>query len=156
MLLALFQIVENYKETLDLIETKYPKIIIAGSGMVTDGRVLSYLQNYLENPQHTVLLIGYQGEGTRGRQLLEGTHELKIHGQYYPVKSRVEVLHGLSAHGDQSELLHWMGDIKTAPEKIFVIHGEKQAADTFKVKIKDTFGWEAEVPNLYEIVEVDI
>jgi len=151
-----FQVVENYRETLDLIETKYPKIIIAGSGMVTGGRVLSYLQSYLENPQHTVLLVGYQGEGTRGRQLLEGTHELKIHGKYYPVKARVEVLHGLSAHGDQSELLHWMSDIKTAPEHIFVIHGEKQAADTFKVKIKDTFGWESVVPNLYEIMEIDL
>jgi metallo-beta-lactamase family protein len=149
-----FQVVENYRETLNLIGSKYPKIIIAGSGMVTGGRVLSYLQSYLENPQHTVLLVGYQGEGTRGRQLLEGTHELKIHGKYYPVKCRVEVLHGLSAHGDQSELLHWMSDIKTAPENIFVIHGEKQAADTFKVKIKDTFGWQAVVPNLYEIVEV--
>jgi len=151
-----FHVVENFRETLRLIETKYPKIIIAGSGMVTGGRVLSYLQNYLENAQHTVLLVGYQGEGTRGRQLLEGTHELKIHGKYYPVKCGVEVLHGLSAHGDQSELLHWMSDIKTAPPHIFVIHGEKQAADTFKLKIKDTFGWEAVVPNLYEIVEVDI
>ncbi len=152
----MFQVVENYQETLHLIETKYPKIIIAGSGMVTGGRVLSYLQNYIENPQHTVLLVGYQGEGTRGRQLLEGTHELKIHGKYYPVKSHVEVLHGLSAHGDQAELLHWMSDIKVAPEHIYVVHGEKQAADTFKVKIKDTFGWEAVVPNLYEIVEIEI
>lgn len=152
----LFQVVENYRETLGLIETKYPKVIIAGSGMVTGGRVLSYLQHYIENPQHTVLLVGYQGEGTRGRQLLDGTHELKIHGKYYPVKSRIEVLHGLSAHGDQSELLHWMSDIKTAPEQIFVIHGEKQAADTFQVKIKDTYGWQAVVPNLYDIVEVSL
>ena len=152
----MFQVVENYRETLSLVETKYPKIIIAGSGMVTGGRVLSYLQHYIENPEHTVLLVGYQGEGTRGRQLLEGTHEIKIHGKYYPVKSRIEVLHGLSAHGDQTELLHWMSDIKVAPEHIFVIHGEKQAADTFQVKIKDTFGWGAVVPNMYEIVEIDI
>lgn len=151
-----FQVVENFRETMNLIETKYPKVIIAGSGMVTGGRVLSYLQHYIENPEHTVLLVGYQGEGTRGRQLLDGTHELKIHGKYYPVKSRIEVLHGLSAHGDQSELLHWMSDIKTAPEHIFVVHGEKQAADTFQVKIKDTFGWEAQVPNLYDIVEIPL
>ncbi|MBK6996828.1 MAG: MBL fold metallo-hydrolase [Lewinellaceae bacterium] len=152
----MFQVVEDYRETMNLIDTKYPKIIIAGSGMVTGGRVLSYLQHYIEYPQHTVLLVGYQGEGTRGRQLLEGTHEIKIHGKYYPVKSHVEILHGLSAHGDQTELLHWMSDIKKAPEHIFVIHGEKQAADTFQVKIKDTFGWQAVVPNLYEIVEIPI
>ncbi len=152
----MFQVVENYKETLELIDTSFPKIVIAGSGMVTGGRVLSYLQRYIDQPQHTVLLVGYQGEGTRGRQLLDGIHEVKIHGKYYPVKSRIEVLHGLSAHGDQTELLHWMSDIKVAPQNIFVVHGEKQAADTFKVKIKDTYGWSATVPNLYEIVEIPL
>ncbi|MFN0216947.1 MAG: MBL fold metallo-hydrolase RNA specificity domain-containing protein [Saprospiraceae bacterium] len=152
----MFQVVENYRETQNLIETKYPKVIIAGSGMVTGGRVLSYLQAYIENPRHTVLLAGFQGEGTRGRQLLEGAHEIKIHGKYYSVKSRVEILHGLSAHGDQQELLNWMSELKAAPENVFVIHGEKQTADTFKVKIKDTFGWEAIVPNLYDIVEITL
>lgn len=154
---GIFDIVESYQETMHLVETRYPKIIIAGSGMVTGGRVLSYLQHYIENPQHTVLLVGYQGEGTRGRQLAEGAHEIKIHGKYYPVKSHVEILHGLSAHGDQTELLHWMSDIKMAPEKVFVVHGERPAADTFQVKIKDSFGWtDVVVPNLYEIVEIPL
>ena len=87
---------------------------------------------------------------------MDGVHEIKIHGKYYPVKSRIEVLHGLSAHGDQTELLHWMSDIKEAPEKTFVVHGEKQAADTFQVKIRDTYGWRAVVPNLYDIVEIPL
>ncbi len=152
----MFQVVENYKETQGLVNTEYPKIVIAGSGMVTGGRVLSYLERYIEQPEHTVLLVGFQGEGTRGRQMLEGVHEVKIHGKYYPVKSRIEVLHGLSAHGDQTELLDWMRDIKKSPEHIFIIHGEKQAADTFRVKIKDTFGWDAVVPNMYEIVEITL
>jgi len=151
---GIFQVVERYQETVELIHTKYPKIVIAGSGMVTGGRVLNYLQEYIDKWQHTVLLVGYQGEGTRGRQLQEGAHEVKIHGKYYPVKSRIEVLHGLSAHGDQTELLHWMSEIRAAPEKVFVIHGEKQAADTFQVKIKDTYGWQAVVPDLYDIIEV--
>ena len=152
----MFQVVENYQETMRLVETKYPKVIIAGSGMVTGGRVLNYLQHYIDNPQHTVLLVGYQGEGTRGRQLQEGVHEIKIHGKYYPVKSHVEILQGLSAHGDQTELLNWMSEIKTAPENIFVIHGEKQAADAFQLKIRDTYGWAAKVPSLYEIVEISL
>lgn len=150
----MFQVVENFRETLQLIETKYPKIIIAGSGMITGGRVLNYLQTYIEQSQHTVLLVGYQGEGTRGRQLQEGAHELKIHGKYYPVKSRVEILQGLSAHGDQAELLGWISEIKTTPEQVFVTHGEQQSADTFKLKIQDTYGWKATVPALYEIVEI--
>jgi len=152
----MFQIVQNYKETLYLVDTTYPKIVIAGSGMVTGGRVLSYLQRYLEQAQHTILLVGYQGEGTRGRQLLDGAHEIKIRGKFYSVKSRVEILHGLSAHGDQSELLHWMSDIKKAPENIFITHGEKQSADTFRVKIMDTYKWVAVVPNLCEIVEIPL
>lgn len=152
----MFRVVENYRETQDLIDTPFSKVIIAGSGMVTGGRVLNYLQKYVEKPQHTVLLVGYQGEGTRGRQLLDGTHEIKIHGKYYPVKSRIEVLHGLSAHGDQAELLDWMSELEYAPDNIFVVHGEKQAADTFQVKIRDTFGWAARVPNLYDIVEIPL
>ncbi len=152
----MFQVVESYKETLQLIETPYPKIIIAGSGMVTGGRVLSYLERYISYPEHTVLLVGFQGEGTRGRQLLDGCHEIKIHGKYYPVKSRIEVLHGLSAHGDQTELLEWMSNIKKAPEHIFIVHGEKQASETFLVKIRDTYGWKSVVPSLYDIVEIPL
>lgn len=152
----MFTVVENFKETLDLIDTPFPKIIIAGSGMVTGGRVLSYLQKYIDKPEHTVLLVGFQGEGTRGRQLQEGIHEIKIHGKYYPVKSRIEVLHGLSAHGDQKELLNWMSTLKAAPENIFVVHGELPAANTFQIKIKDTYGWDAVVPDLYAIVEVEL
>jgi metallo-beta-lactamase family protein len=106
--------------------------------------------------QHTVLLVGYQGEGTCGRQLLDGIDEIKIHGKYHPVKSRIEVLQGLSAHGDQTELLNWMSDIRKVPEKIFIVHGEQQAANTFQVKIRDTYGWEATVPKMYEIVEITI
>ncbi len=83
---------------------KQPKIVIAGSGMVTGGRVLTYLQQLIDIPSTTILMAGYQAEGTRGRQLLEGVYELKFFGKYYPVKARVEHIESLSAHADQSEL----------------------------------------------------
>ncbi len=104
---------------------------------------------------NTVLFVGYQGEGTRGRKLLDGAHEIKIYGKYYEVKAHIEMIDGLSAHGDQKDMLNWMSEIKDTPEKVFIIHGERQAADTFKVKIKDTYGWNAIIPKLYEIQVID-
>ena len=152
---SMFQVVKSFKETLALISTPYPKIVIAGSGMVTGGRVLNYLQEYIGKPETTVLLPGFQAEGTRGRKLQEGIHEIKIYGKYYSVKARVETINGLSAHGDQKDLLNWMSEIKIAPENIFLVLGEKQATDTFRVKIKDTFGWDCIIPKLYEIQEIN-
>ena len=149
-------VIRSYKETLSIAENKAPKIIIAGSGMVTGGRVLTYLQDYLQNPATTILLVGYQAEGTRGRKLLEGTHELKIYGKYYDVKANVESIQSLSAHADQQELIHWLKDIKNKPEKVFIVHGEAQAADTFRNKLKDTYGWDSVIPSLYDEIEIDL
>ncbi len=151
----MFKVIRDFKETLACIATPYPKIIIAGSGMASGGRVLSYLQHYVGKPETTILLAGFQAEGTRGRKLQEGANEIKIYGKYYAVKARVEMISGISAHGDQKDLLNWMSEIKNTPKKIFIIHGEKQAADTFRVKIKDTYGWDCIIPKLYEIQEID-
>ena len=151
----MFEIVKNFRETLKLIATTHPKIIIAGSGMVTGGRVLNYLQEYIGRPETTVLLAGFQAEGTRGRQLQEGTHEIKIYGKYYSVKARIETMSSLSAHADQLGLLNWMSEIKVPPEKIFIVHGESQAADTLRLKIKDTYGWDPVIPKLHSIEEIE-
>lgn len=150
-----FQIVESFRETQMVIAGKQSKIVIAGSGMISGGRVLSYLQHYLEKPETTVIIVGFQGEGTRGRQLLEGAHELKIYGRYYPVNCKIEVIQGLSAHADQSDLLGWMSEIKPKPKQVFIIHGEKQSSDAFRVKIKDRLGWNVTVPKLFDKVDID-
>ena len=149
-----FLIIESFKETWEVINKKSAKIIIAGSGMVSGGRVLTYLQQYLDKPENTILLTGFQAEGTRGRALLDGAHELKIYGKYYPVKAKVEDLEVLSAHADQSELIDWLSEIKEVPEKVFIIHGESSAADAFRVKLKSEKGWESIIPSLFDIVEV--
>jgi len=150
----MFRVVDDFKETQAIISNNFPKVVIAGSGMVTGGRMLSYLQVYLEKPETTIILAGFQAEGTRGRQLMEGAHELKLYGKYYKVRAQIENMTGLSAHGDQQELLNWMSELKKAPEKLFLVHGEKQAINIFRVKIKDVYGWNAVVPTLYQIVEV--
>jgi metallo-beta-lactamase family protein len=151
----MFEVVQSFQESLAHISTPYPKIIIAGSGMVTGGRVLNWLQEYIGKPETTVLLPGFQAEGTRGRKLQEGAHEIKFYGKYYSVKAKIKTMNGLSAHADQEGLLNWMSEIKNKPEKVFIVHGEKQAADAFRVKIKDTYGWEATIPKLYGIVEIE-
>lgn len=148
------RVVQSYKETWDIIEEDQPKIVIAGSGMVTGGRVLTYLQQYIDRTETTVLLAGYQAEGTRGRQLLEGCSEIKFYGKYYPVKARIEEIETLSAHADQSELLDWVADISKKPERVFIIHGEPQASDMLRLKLKDNLGWKADIPDLFDIHEV--
>ena len=149
-----FRVVATYKETWEVIDKKEPKIIIAGSGMITGGRVLTYLEQYIDRPETAVLLAGYQAEGTRGRQLLEGNTEIKINGKYCAVKAKIYNIQSLSAHADQSELLDWMNDIKKAPKETFIVHGEAQVADKFRVKIKDHLGWKCCIPELYSIHEL--
>jgi metallo-beta-lactamase family protein len=145
------RLVQSFKETWDIIDDPQPKIVIAGSGMVSGGRVLTYLQQYIGRPETTVILAGFQAEGTRGRQLLDGAHEIKFYGKYHPVRARIEYLQGLSGHADQRELLDWVGDITEAPEKVYIVHGEPQASDTLRVKLKDVYGWQVRIPDLYEI-----
>jgi len=149
------RIVKTYKETWEIIDNKKPKIIIAGSGMLSGGRVLTYLTKYIDDPKTRILQIGFQAEGTRGKQLQEGIHEIKIYGKYYPVKAQILNIKSLSAHADQKELLEWMSDIKNTPERVFIVHGEAQASDVMRVKIKDTFGWEATTPQLNSIEYFD-
>jgi metallo-beta-lactamase family protein len=148
--------VQSFKETWEIIDNPQPKVIIAGSGMVTGGRVLTYLQQYIGRPETTVMLAGYQAEGTRGRHLLEGASELKFYGKYYPVKARIEYLQGLSGHADQTELIEWVSNIRTPPEKIYILHGEPQSADMLRLKLKEIYNWEAAVPDLFEIAGLNL
>ena len=149
-----FIITSSYADTWKTIDDPRPKIVIAGSGMVTGGRVLTYLKQLIDEPKTKVLLVGYQAEGTRGRQLLEGTHELKLFGKYYPVKASIHFIESLSAHADQAELLHFIDGIKNTPENVFLIHGEPGALDAFKVKIRDTKGWNCHIPKLEETIDL--
>jgi metallo-beta-lactamase family protein len=149
-----FNIISSYADTWKTIDDPRPKIVIAGSGMVTGGRVLTYLKQMIDEESTTVLIVGYQAEGTRGKQLLEGAHELKLFGKYYPVKATIKHLESLSAHADQKELLYWMNDIKNIPEKVFLIHGEPLALDAFRAKIQDEHDWNIHIPKLNEVQEL--
>jgi len=147
-------IITSYKQTWETIDNPQPKVIIAGSGMVTGGRVLTYLKQMIDKTNTTVLLVGYQAEGTRGRQMLEGAHELKFFGKYYPVKAQIDHIETLSAHADQQGLLDWTSEIKNIPEEVFLIHGEPTAQDALRIKLKDTYGWNVSIPKLFSVKEI--
>jgi metallo-beta-lactamase family protein len=149
-------IIKSYKETWETIDDKRPKIVIAGSGMVTGGRVLTYLQQLIDEPTTSILLVGYQAEGTRGRQLQDGAHEIRFFGKYYSVKASIKSIESLSAHADQGDLIKWMSHIKNIPEKVYLIHGEPVALDAFRVKIKDTYHWNVKIPKLTDVEKIVI
>lgn len=146
-------IVSSFAETWETIDDPRPKIVIAGSGMVTGGRVLTYIKQLGDLESTSILLVGFQAEETRGRKLLEGATELKIYGKYIPIKAKVHHLESLSAHADQAELLTWMDSIKNIPEKVFLVHGERPAMDVYRRKIHEKFGWNCHIPEMYEVVE---
>lgn len=147
-------VVSSYAETWETIDDPRAKIVIAGSGMVTGGRVLTYIQQLADKESTTILLVGFQAEETRGRKLLEGATELKIYGKHVPIKAKVHHLESLSAHADQSELLTWMGSIKNIPEKVFLVHGELSSMEVYGNKIQEKYGWYCHIPKMYEVLEV--
>jgi metallo-beta-lactamase family protein len=129
-----------------------PKVIISASGMATGGRVLHHLKVYAPDPRNTILFAGFQAGGTRGAAMIGGAERIKIHGGYIPVRAEVRNLGMLSAHGDRSEILRWLGGFRTAPSRIFIVHGEPGASDALRVAIGDELGWDSEVPGLFDEV----
>ena len=124
-----------------------PMIVISASGMATGGRVLHHLRRFLPDERSTILFVGYQAAGTRGRSLIEGAKELKLQGQYVAVRARIAQLDALSAHADYAELIEWLRASRLAPKRVFVTHGEPGAADGFRRRLQEAFGWNAIVPD---------
>lgn len=145
------KMVRSYKDTEQLSIDRKPKIVIAGSGMMNGGRVLTYLKRHLGNPDSTIVIPGYQAEGTRGRSIHEGAHEVKIHGEYYRVKAHIEDIRTMSSHADQAQIINWLGGLKKQPKKIFINHGEPHSSNALRVKLQNTFGWEVVTPQLEDI-----
>jgi metallo-beta-lactamase family protein len=154
---AIFQditIINKFQDTLKVIEDKKIKIVIAASGMVTGGRVLTYLEHYLEKEKNTILFVGFQAEGTRGRAIVRGSHEVKIHGKYCPVRMQVRSIASMSGHGDQKEMLDWLKGTSAAPQTIFLVHGENAPREAFRLKIESELKWKVMLPAALEEVEL--
>jgi len=150
----MFRIVSEFEQTMRIIEDPSPKVVLAASGMATGGRVLSYFEHYLGIEKNTVIIVGYQAEGTRGRKLLDGADEIKIYGNYYSVKAKIVQIEGLSAHADQKGLISWLSDLKNPPKFIYLVHGENQPADELRIKIKEQYGYYCRVALMGSEIEI--
>jgi len=142
------RVINKQQETFRLAQNKQPKIILAASGMATGGRVLTYFEQYLGQASATILMVGYQGEGTRGRALLDGAKEIRIHGKFHEVRATCVLVEGLSAHADQNELIGWVSDLDKKPEKIFIVHGEPESSAALKAKLTEVYGYDSIIPQL--------
>ena len=129
-----------------LTRSRYPCVIISASGMATGGRVLHHLKAMAPNPKNHIAFPGFQVAGTRGAKLVAGASEVKIHGVYVAVKAEVSQLEGFSGHADANGLMAWMRAFDAAPRGVFVVHGDAEAADTLRLRIKDELGWNVHVP----------
>jgi metallo-beta-lactamase family protein len=131
-----------------------PLVIISANGMATGGRVLHHLKQRLPDSRNTVLLPGFQSEGTRGRALQDGARFLRIHGQDVPVRAKVERIDGLSAHADRGELLRWFSGFTTPPKMTYIVHGELDAAQSLAGTLQTELGWNAQVAHDLQTVEI--
>ncbi len=132
-----------------------PIIIIAGSGMCTGGRIKYHLVQNITRPESTITFVGYQAIGTLGRRIVDGEKQVRILGQKYPVKARIERIHGFSAHADKNEMLDWLKNMQKAPRHVFVVHGEEKSAKEFGNFISEKTGWKVTVPEYQQQVTLD-
>lgn len=145
-------IIESVQESKALSELGGPAIIISASGMATGGRVLHHLKRFLPDVRNTVLFVGYQAPGTRGRQMVDGASFVKIHGQVVQVAARILRNDQMSAHADHDEILRWLGGFRRPPACTYLVHGELEAMTVLRTTIEKTLGWTVATPQQAERV----
>jgi len=138
------------EQSISINNIKNRAIIISASGMVTGGRILHHMEQRLPDRQNTILFIGFQAEGTRGRAILEGNETVKIHGKKIDIRANIEQISGFSAHADYNEILAWLMGFNRPPKKIFVVHGEKRASEALAEKIRNFMRTEVIIPQFGE------
>ena len=138
-------------ESMKINEFKGSAIVISANGMCSAGRIKHHLKHNLWRPGSSLVIVGFQGEGTTGRQIVEGAKSVRIFGEKVAVRSRLFTIGGFSAHADQADLLNWIGHFEQKPApKVFVIHGEPISIDAFSNKIRKRFAFEVYTPRLRE------
>ena len=141
-------------ESRQINNVKPPKVIVAGSGMSTGGRILHHEIRYLPDPNSCLLIVSYQVAGSRGRRILDGTKEIKIFHEMIPVRAKVKAIGAYSSHADQQDIYNWLTSFKKPVKKIFVTHGEEGPALAVVQSIKDHLGIDAIAPMLDDMVEL--
>ncbi|MCM3880051.1 MAG: MBL fold metallo-hydrolase, partial [Vicinamibacterales bacterium] len=151
---AKFQPVTSAQQSAELVRSRIPSIVVSSSGMATGGRVLYHLLTALPDKRSTILFVGYQAAGTRGRQLVDGARDVKIRGQIVNVQARIEKIDSMSAHADSEEILRWLGEFPKPPRITYLVHGEPQPMDALKAKIEERLKWSVHTPQHLESVEL--
>jgi metallo-beta-lactamase family protein len=148
------QFSRSVEESKAINDHRYPSIITA-NGMATGGRILHHLMQRVTDDRNSVVFVGFQAAGTRGRSLSEGARQVRIFGEDYPVRAQVHVIDSFSAHGDYSEILRWLQGFKRAPRRTFLVHGEPRAIDAMKDHIISTYkAWQIEIPSYRQMFDL--
>jgi metallo-beta-lactamase family protein len=149
-----FTSVTSTQQSKDLVRSEKPAIVISSSGMATGGRVLHYLRATLPDPRNTILFVGYQAAGTRGRQLVDGAKQVKMHGRFIDVHARIEKIDSMSAHADAGEIVRWLRGFTKPPTMTYLVHGEPTAQAALATRIGNELGWKTHIPAHEETVEI--
>ena len=149
-----FTAVTSTQQSKDVTQSTKPAIVISSSGMATGGRVLHYLRATLPDPRNTILFVGYQAAGTRGRQLVDGVKQVKMHGRFIDVHARIEKIDSMSAHADASEIVKWLTGFTRPPQITYLVHGEPPAQAALATRITTELSWKTHAPAHGETVDL--
>src|SRR5207249_10786185 len=145
----------SVEESKAINDHRFPSIIISANGMATGGRILHHLINRVTDERNSIVFVGFQAAGTRGRLLSEGARQIRIYGVDYPVRAAVHVIDSFSAHADYVEILQWLKGFKRPPRKKFLVNGEPNAAQAMKEHILAGLkGWQVEIPDYLQSYEL--
>jgi metallo-beta-lactamase family protein len=148
------RMVRSVEESKALNRNRMPSVIVSASGMATGGRVLHHLAALGPDPRSTIILVGYQSPGTRGADLQAGKRTLRMFGGDVDIRAEVVSISGLSAHGDADDLMRWAKSMPGKPRRTFLVHGEPPAQQVFAARLKDTLGWQVDIPQRGTNVEL--
>ena len=149
------RVVRDVRESKSINDLKGPAVIMSTSGMCTAGRIKHHLARHISDPASTALFVGYQSQGTLGRQILDGNREVRIHGVSRLVRARVRQIQGISGHADRAGLLQWLNHFRQPPRQIFITHGEEQASLALAEQVRQQMGWNVSVPEYRETVTLN-
>jgi metallo-beta-lactamase family protein len=144
---------ETTEESMVINQVKSGAIIIAGSGMCSGGRIHHHLKNNIWRPESHLVIVGYQAFGTLGRRIVDGAEKIKLWGETYPVRASVHTVGGLSAHGDQKDLVAWYGAFENRPP-LYLVHGESDAQRILADKLRSSMGADVTIPTSGQKVRI--
>lgn len=148
------ELVRSVEDSKRLTSLSGPMVVLAASGMMTGGRVLHHLLQLAPDHRNTILFAGYQAAGTRGEAMLAGAREVKVFGEYVPVRAEIARMDSLSAHADGGEIVSWLGGTASRPAAVSIVHAEPAGGDALRRALRDELGWDAHVRSMGETIDL--